>query len=79
METHGPRLDADPLARRHRHARLGWAGVIAFPHLFAQSFGPYGSATVSVGVQGGCGSSGSGSTPQHTLGGLGNGALPPPG
>lgn len=42
-ETYGPRLDADPVALRQRCRRLGWVGVIAFPHLWAQSFGAFGS------------------------------------
>lgn len=48
LEAHAPRLDADPVAVRHRCRHLGWAGVIAFPHLFASSFGEYGTAEVSA-------------------------------
>jgi len=46
LDTQGPRLDRDPRALRQRFGRLGWAGVIAFPHLFARSFGVFGSEQV---------------------------------
>lgn len=35
------RLDGGPHAA-HKYGRLGWAGIIAFPHLFAASFGEFG-------------------------------------
>lgn len=38
-----PRLNQDVAARRQRCSQLGWAGVIAFPHLFSAAFGEYGS------------------------------------
>lgn len=41
------RLKSDALALRHRCHWLGWAGVISFPHLFAASFGEYGTPEVS--------------------------------
>jgi hypothetical protein len=56
IAAQAPRLDADPAAVRHRCRALGWAGVIAFPHLFAASFAEYGSPEVSCssGLRGVC-------------------------
>lgn len=42
-DTQGPRLASDPLAASLAHPHLGFAGVIAFPHLWAASMGEYGS------------------------------------
>ncbi|KAL4428354.1 hypothetical protein ABPG75_002443 [Micractinium tetrahymenae] len=42
-ERSAARLGRDASALRHRCHWLGWAGVISFPHLFAASFGEYGS------------------------------------
>jgi hypothetical protein len=43
LATHGAALDADPRAVSQQYKPLGWAGIIAFPHYFAESFGEYGS------------------------------------
>ena len=48
LAVRGPALDADPEARRRRFKRLGWAGVIAFPHLWAASFGPFGGGAAAA-------------------------------
>jgi hypothetical protein len=37
----GAFLDQNPKAVGNRYSSLGWAGVIAFPHLFASSFGEF--------------------------------------
>jgi len=37
----GALLDQNPKAVENRYTPLGWAGVIAFPHLFASSFGEF--------------------------------------
>ena len=42
-EDHGAALDRDPTATAQKYAALGWAGVIAFPDMFASSFGEFGS------------------------------------
>ena len=44
LETHGKQLDKDPLACQLQYKPLGWAGIIAFPHLFSESFGEFGSS-----------------------------------
>lgn len=43
LATHGRALEADPVAVQRQYKPLGWAGIIAFPHYFAESFGEYGS------------------------------------
>ncbi|GAB4820990.1 hypothetical protein N2152v2_008036 [Parachlorella kessleri] len=42
LEACSAELDASKIAHR-KYAPLGWAGVIAFPHFFAKSFGEFGS------------------------------------
>ncbi|KAH7617196.1 hypothetical protein Ndes2526B_g07789 [Nannochloris sp. 'desiccata'] len=43
LDTYGKLLDKDPLACKVQYKPLGWAGIIAFPHLFCESFGEFGS------------------------------------
>ena len=38
-ELRGRELDEDKAAPKQQYKPFGWAGIIAFPHFFAQSFG----------------------------------------
>ena len=40
-ELRGRELDEDKVAPKQQYKPLGWAGIIAFPHLFARSFGEF--------------------------------------
>ena len=38
-ELRSGELDEDKAAPKQQYKPFGWAGIIAFPHFFAQSFG----------------------------------------
>jgi hypothetical protein len=47
LDTYGPQLDASPWAAQ-QYRPFGWAGVIAFPQFFANSYGEFGSPQVRL-------------------------------